>query len=223
MKWGVISHLWHKLPKLTALDVSRTDIGPAAISRLLSSSRSLKVLCALNCPLLEEDNSFSVGKNKGKLLLALFTDIFEGLATLFADTSKQGKIVFFDWNDSKTKDKKLDELMTWLEWILSHTLLRVAESNPQGLNDFWIKQGASLLLSLIQSSQEDVQERAATGLATFVVIDDENASVDPQRAEAVMKGGGISLLLNLAKSWREGFSQRLQNNFFSSYRILPFV
>ncbi|KAH8516574.1 hypothetical protein H0E87_004792 [Populus deltoides] len=56
----------------------------------------------------------------------------------------------------------------------------------------------------MQSSQEEVQERAATGLATFVVIDDENASIDCGRAEAVMRDGGIRLLLNLAKSWREG-------------------
>ncbi|KAF4360547.1 hypothetical protein F8388_000846 [Cannabis sativa] len=98
----------------------------------------------------------------------------------------------------------LDVSRTDIEWILSHTLLRIAESNQQGLDEFWLKQGASLLLNLMQSSQEDVQERAATGLATFVVIDDENASIDCGRAEAVMRDGGIRLLLNLAKSWREG-------------------
>ncbi|GAV82451.1 Arm domain-containing protein/F-box-like domain-containing protein [Cephalotus follicularis] len=204
MKWSVVSELWHKLPKLTGLDVSRTDIGPTAISRLLSSSHSLKVLCALNCPVFEEDTSFSIGKNKDKLLLGLSTDILKGVTSLFADTTRNGKTVFLDWRNSKNKYKHLDELMTWLEWILSHTLLRTAESNPQGLDDFWLKQGALLLLSLMQSSQEDVQERAATGLATFVVIDDENASIDGGRAEAVMRGGGVCLLLDLAKSWREG-------------------
>ena len=60
------------------------------------------------------------------------------------------------------------------------------------------------MLSLMQSSQEDVQERAATSLATFVVIDDENASIDSGRAEAVMQNSGIRLLLNIARSWREG-------------------
>ncbi|EEF50270.1 ubiquitin-protein ligase, putative [Ricinus communis] len=206
MKWGVISHLWHKLPKLIGLDVSRTDIGPTAVSRLLSSSHSLKVLCALNCSVLEEDATFSANRYKGKLLIALFTDIFKGLSSLFADTTntKKGKNVFLDWRSSKTQDKNLDDIMTWLEWILSHTLLPTAESNPQGLDDFWLKQGAAILLSLMQSSQEDVQERAATGLATFVVIDDENASIDCGRAEAVMRDGGIRLLLDLAKSWREG-------------------
>ncbi|KAF5731614.1 protein ARABIDILLO 1-like [Tripterygium wilfordii] len=204
MKWGVVSHLWHKLPKLTGLDVSRTDIGPSAVSRLLSSTQSLKVLCALNCSVLEEDAGFSLGKSKGKLLLALFTDIFKGLASLFVDSTKNGKNVFLEWRNSKTKDRNMDDIVTWLEWILSHTLLRIAESNPQGMDEFWLKQGAALLLSLMQSSQEDVQERAATGLATFVVIDDDNASIDCGRAEAVMRDGGIHLLLDLAKSWREG-------------------
>ncbi|XVE74096.1 hypothetical protein DITRI_Ditri11bG0171800 [Diplodiscus trichospermus] len=204
IKWGVVSHLWHKLPRLIGLDVSRTDIGSTAVSRFLSSSQSLKVVCALNCPVLQEDTSIRTIKTKGKLLLALFSDIFRGLSTLFAETTKRGRNVCLDWRCSKNKDKNLNEIMTWLEWILSHMLLRTAESNPQGLDYFWLKQGAALLLSLMQSSQEDVQERAATGVATFVVIDDENASIDCGRAEAVMRDGGIRLLLNLAKSWREG-------------------
>ncbi|EXB37624.1 Protein ARABIDILLO 1 [Morus notabilis] len=204
MKWGVASHQWPKFPHLIGLDISRTDIGSTAVARLLSSSPSLKVLCALNCPFLEEDVNFSSSKNKGKMLLALFTDILKDIGSLFVDISKKGKNVFLDWRNSKMKDRNLDEIMTWLEWILSHTLLRIAETNQHGLDDFWLKQGATLLLNLMQSSQEDVQERAATGLATFVVIDDENATIDCGRAEAVMRDGGIRLLLNLAKSWREG-------------------
>ncbi|CAN1289907.1 Protein ARABIDILLO 1 [Linum perenne] len=204
MKWAVISHLWTRLPKLIGLDVSRTDISPAAVSRLLSSSQTLKVMCALNCSALEEDTTFSVDRHRGKLLLANFTDIFKGVSSLFADNTKKLKNVFVDWKDVKSKDKNLEDIMTWLEWILSHTLLRTAESNPLGLDSFWLKQGAAILLRLMQSSQEDVQERAATGLATFVVIDDENASIDCGRAEAVMQDGGIRLLLDLAKSWREG-------------------
>ncbi|KAF5467649.1 hypothetical protein F2P56_011881 [Juglans regia] len=204
MKWGMVSDLWHELPNLAGLDVSRTNIGPNAVSRLLSSSGSLRVLCALNCPVLEESASFPINKNKGKLILALFTDIFKGIDLLFLDATNKGKIVFLDWRNLKNKDKNLDEIMIWVEWILSHTLLCIAESNQQGLDNFWLKQGAALLLSLMQSSQEDVQERAATGLATFVVIDDESANVDRGRAEAVMRDGGIRLLLDLAKSWREG-------------------
>lgn len=206
MKWVPAISNWSKLPNLIGLDVSRTDIAPIAVSRLFSSSQSLKVLCALNCPDLEDDPSFVSNNNhKGKLLLALFTDVLKGVASLFADTTKQERNVFMDWrNSTKAKDKKLDEIMNWLEWILSHSLLRVAESNPQGLDNFWLNQGACLLLSLMQSSQVEVQERAATGLATFVVIDDENASIDGGRAETVLRDGGIRLLLNLAKSWREG-------------------
>ncbi|KAL0921876.1 hypothetical protein M5K25_008990 [Dendrobium thyrsiflorum] len=60
-------------------------------------------------------------------------------------------------------------------------------------------QGAALVLSLVNNSQEVVQERAAAGLATFMVIDDENATVDPARVEVVMKNGGIPLLLEQAR------------------------
>ncbi|KAL5539219.1 hypothetical protein UlMin_044515 [Ulmus minor] len=204
MKWGVVSHHWPKLPNLIGLDVSRTDIGSATVSRLLSASQKLKVLCALNCPVPEQDINLTSTKNKGKLLLAHFTDILKDIASLFVDIAKKGRDVFLDWRSLKSNDKNLNETMTWLEWILSHSLLRIAESNQLGLDAFWLKQGAALLLNLMQSSQEDVQERAATGLATFVVIDDENASIDGGRAEAVMRDGGIRLLLNLAKSWREG-------------------
>uniref|UniRef100_A0A5B7B3M7 F-box domain-containing protein n=1 Tax=Davidia involucrata TaxID=16924 RepID=A0A5B7B3M7_DAVIN len=204
MKWGLVSQHWSKLPNLTGLDVSRTDIIATAVSRLFSSSKSLKILCALNCQALEEDASFASNNYKGKLLLALFSDVFKGVASLFSDITMKERNVFSNWRKLNNKDKNLDEIVNWLEWILSHSLLRIAESNPQGLDNFWLSQGAALLLSLMQSSQEDVQERAATGLATFVVIDDENASIDGGRAEAVMRDGGIRLLLNLARSWREG-------------------
>ncbi|CAL0302895.1 unnamed protein product [Lupinus luteus] len=204
MKWGVVSNLWHELPNLIGLDVSRTDIGPSTVARLLALSQNLRIMCGLNCPILEDDTSFSASKYKNKLLISLSTDIFKGLGSLFFDDTNKGKNVFLDWRNSKSNNKELNEIILWLEWILSHTLLRSAESPQQGLDKFWIEQGASLLLSLTHSSQEDVQERAATGLATFVVIDDENARIDCGRAEAVMRDGGIRLLLGLANSWREG-------------------
>lgn len=72
------------------------------------------------------------------------------------------------------------------------------------MDNFWLNQGAALLLDFTQSAQEDVQERADIGLATFVVIDDENASINEGGTKVVMKDGGIHLLLNLARSWREG-------------------
>ncbi|GAB2270968.1 Protein ARABIDILLO 1 [Dionaea muscipula] len=206
VKWSLASHLWAKLPNLVGLDVSRTDIGPSGVSRLFSLSLSLRVLCALNCQNLEEDTNFVASNNnsRGKLLLTLYNDVFKGVGLLYADNTTKDGNVFLDWRNDRGKSKNLDEIMTWLEWILSHSLLRIAECNPQGLDRFWLSQGSALLLSLMQSGQEEVQERAATGLATFVVIDDENASIDCGRAEAVMKGGGVQLLLNLASSWREG-------------------
>ncbi|CAM8990978.1 unnamed protein product [Rhodiola kirilowii] len=205
--WNVAPHVWSALPNLVGLDVSRTDIGPMSVSSLFSGSKSLKVLCALNCSVLEEDVNFVASNTKGKLLVDLFTDIFKGLESLFADITNKEKNIFSAWRETNHKNRSSEdeELMIWLEWTLSLTLLRIAETNPQqGLDNFWLKQGASLFLSLMQSSQEDVQERAATGLATFVVIDDELATVDGGRAEAVMQDGGIRQLLNLAQSSREG-------------------
>lgn len=205
MKWTLALQNWCKLPNLTGLDVSRTDIIPNAALRLFSSSPCLKILCALYCPALEQDANFVSNNNRrGKLLLSFFTDIFKEAASLFADTTNKERNVFVEWRNLKTKGRKMDAVMNWLEWILSHSLLRIAESNPQGLDNFWLSQGAYLLLCLMRSTQEEVQERAATGLATFVVIDDENASIHGGRAEAVMRDGGIGLLLNLARSWREG-------------------
>ncbi|KAK6119294.1 hypothetical protein DH2020_046960 [Rehmannia glutinosa] len=205
INWNLVLQQWSNLPNLIALDVSRTDITPSTVSRFFSSSVSLKVLCALNCPSLEEDASFVTNKNlKGKVLLAVFTDILKGIATLLVDTPKTNENCFQDWRNSKVEDRKTDEILNWLEWIISSSLLRVSESNPPGLDNFWLNQGTSLLLGFMQSPQEEVQERAATALATFVVIDDENASIDTGRAEAVMRDGGIRHLLNLARSWREG-------------------
>ncbi|KAL6495354.1 Protein ARABIDILLO 1 [Orobanche gracilis] len=205
LKWNLVLQHWTNLPHLIALDVSRTDIAPLTVTRFFSSSVSLKVLCALNCPSLEEDPSFVSNKNlKGKVLLSVFTDILKGVATLFVDTMKDNENCFLDWRKSKTVDRKIGEILNWLEWMISSSLLRVSECNPPGLDIFWLHQGTALLLSLMQSPQEEVQERAATALATFVVIDDENASIDTGRAEAVMRDGGICHLLKLARSWREG-------------------
>ncbi|GAA0168889.1 hypothetical protein LIER_23494 [Lithospermum erythrorhizon] len=205
LKWGLVSECWSRLPNLIGLDVSRTDITPSAVSRLFSSLRSLKILCALNCSSLEEDASFVSNTNhKDKILLSFFTDISKEVSSIFVEFTKNDSNAFMNWRNSINKDRKVDEIMFWLEWILCHSLLRIAESTPQGSDKFWVTQGAPLLLTLMQSTQEEVQERSATGLATFVVIDDENASIDGPRAEKVMKEGGIHLLLELARSYREG-------------------
>lgn len=204
IKWNLVAQHWGKLPHLIGLDVSRTDISPNIVSRLFSSSINLKVLCALNCQALEGDSTFVSNNNhRGKVLLAIFTDILKGIGSLFVDTPKDDKNIFKHWGNSK-KDKKLDEILNWLEWVMSYSLLRISESNQPGLDKFWLDQGTSLLLSFMQSAHEEVQERAATALATFVVLDDENTNIDTGRAEAVMRDEGICLLLNLARSWREG-------------------
>ncbi|KAI6702889.1 hypothetical protein NL676_012025 [Syzygium grande] len=183
---------------------------------MLISCRSLKVLCALNCPDLEGDANFSAPRINGKSLLAHFTDIFEGIASLFANITSKGRTVFCDWRNSKETPKSMDEIMTWLEGILSHLLLQSARSNPPGLEDFWLRQGAPLLFNLMQSSQEDVQERAASGLAELIVIDDRRATIrgceskvflaianlfaNVNVAKAIVEEGGIQILTSLTRS-----------------------
>eukprot|EP01018_Ginkgo_biloba_P023221 Gb_22628 [translate_table: standard] len=210
IKWSTASQLWINLPKLVALDVSRTDITPGAAFRLLFSE-SLRVLCALNCSILEDSGDFVAHNSKAKILLARFTDIVKGMASFNQDSAKslpgtRRNRISNLWKEKSfsSRDKSPSEVTEWLEWVLSHALLRIAESNTPGLDSFWLKQGTPILLNLVRSSQEDVQERGATALATFVVIDDETATVDPARAEAVMHGGGIGFLLDLARSCREG-------------------
>ncbi|KAL3688900.1 hypothetical protein R1sor_015209 [Riccia sorocarpa] len=213
ISWNVAAHALGKLQNLNALDVSRTEVTPGAVSRLLGVPQ-LKVLCALNCPILEDNSDAVSYSSKTKVLLARFTDVVKGLESLFPDffsseaQSSPGAEALLGspsrqmWT-VRSENKSLD-LREWVEWVLSHALLRIAESNTPGLDNFWLKQGTAIMLSLLKSKQEDVQEKSATALAIFVVIDDENAAVDKARAEAVMHGGGIASLLQLAKSCREG-------------------
>jgi hypothetical protein len=223
MQWNSAAQSLSKLPSLVALDVSRTEITPAAANRFLAME-NLKVLCALNCPIMEE-GSGSIFCPPKKVLLARFTDLMKGLETLASQSSSASD----DgnppkWNqqqDNKHCDKNCREIVNWAEWVLSHSLLRIADSNIPGLDSFWLKQGTLTLLSLVKSSQEDVQERAATALATFVVTDDVNATVDPARAEAVMQGGGVKILLDLAKSRREGVQSEAAKVPFSTILQCP--
>lgn len=205
LKWATASTTWTQLPALIAVDVSRTDVPPSAISRLISHAKTLKLICALSCHSVEEEqlhNPAVFSNSKGKLVLTVKSDMFKSVATLFPSMDAKEHEVFSQCN-WRHKDKIAGDTMTWLEWILSHSLLRIAESNPQGMDEFWLQQGTTLLLRLLKSLQEDVQERAATALATFVVVDDESANVDPARSEAVMQNGGIRVLLDLARCSRE--------------------
>ncbi|MBA0644201.1 hypothetical protein Goklo_028393, partial [Gossypium klotzschianum] len=205
LKWGSAAQVLSRLPCMVCLDISRTDVNLSAITRFLSSSQNLKVLCALNCPVFEgEVDSNTMQSHKGRVLLTFLNGIFKGVTSLFADNSKNVTDVLQYWRRTKNRDKNLDEIVVWIEWVFSYSLLRIAENNLKELDDFWLTQGAAVLLSLLRSSQEEVQERAATAVASFVVIDDENATVDFQRAEAILRGDGIRLLLDLARSCQEG-------------------
>ncbi|CAM0871304.1 unnamed protein product [Alopecurus aequalis] len=209
IKWATASASWAQLPSLAALDVSRTDVSPGAVSRLLSHPTTLRLICALNCASLEEEEAHTptaFANSRGKLVLTINTTISKSIAsTLFPDMTIKDTATLFDeysWI-GKPNANGAPQLMTWLEWVLSQSFLRIAETNPYGMNQFWLDQGAALLLTLLKSSQEDVQERAATTLSTFAVVDDENANVDPARSEAVMREGGIPILLDLARCSRE--------------------
>jgi hypothetical protein len=206
VKWATASEAWAQLPSLAALDVSRTDVSPGAVSRLVSHSATLTLICALNCPSLEEEEARSpaaFANSKGKLVLTINSTLSESIAAaaLFPHTTLVKATELFD--DDCHWSGGVPQLMTWLEWVLSQSFLRIAETNPRGMNQFWLDQGTALLLSLLKSSQEDVQERAATTLAAFAVVDDHNANVDPARSEAVMREGGIPMLLDLARRSRE--------------------
>ncbi|MFS7925188.1 hypothetical protein Hanom_Chr04g00281641 [Helianthus anomalus] len=67
--------------------------------------------------------------------------------------------------------------MSWVEWILSHALLRIVEANLTGLDQFWLDQGAGLLFTLLQS-----------------------VSANPAFARSVAGEGGITVLASLANS-----------------------
>ncbi|KAM0014563.1 putative protein ARABIDILLO [Helianthus debilis subsp. tardiflorus] len=142
------------LPYLEGLDVSRTDVDPENFTRLVVSIGSLIVVCAFNCPVLEEDPA--VCNSHGKMTLGFYNDTFKVLSSMFTDT-KNEQAFFSDWrNGSNKNEANLDNLMSWVEWILSHALLRIAECNLTGLDQFWLDQGVGLLLTLLQSSQDDV-------------------------------------------------------------------
>ncbi|MFS7951322.1 putative armadillo-like helical, leucine-rich repeat domain superfamily [Helianthus anomalus] len=163
------------LPYLEGLDVSRTDVDPENFTRLVVSIDSLIVVYAFNCPVLEEDPA--VYNSHGKMTLGFSNDTFKVLSSMFPDT-KNEQAVFSNWrNGSNKNEANLDGLMSWVEWILSHALLRIAEANLTGLDQFWLDQGA---------------------------VNDISIKVDAGRVKAVRKGGGIQLLLRLARSLNEG-------------------
>ncbi len=200
ISWSSAADVWIKLPHLTGLDVSRTDITASAAARLMVAPK-LKVFCALNCANLEHGNEAAAPLLNSSVLLTQCTDIQKGLASLISIDARSPTCRKLT-DSSICKGCNL-ELTEWTEWMLSHALLKMAEINS-GLKSFWLKQGTALMLRLVQSQQEDVQERAATALATFILIDNEIESVDSAKAEAVMHAGGIAHLLRLAKSFREG-------------------
>ncbi|KAL6557287.1 hypothetical protein OROMI_017637 [Orobanche minor] len=211
IKWNQVVQQWSKLPSLIGLDVSGTDITRDTVAWLFSSSSSLKVLCAIYCMDLEEEEEaaptfISNGNNReGKVLLAVFTDINKGVARLFNDHApKSDGNIFLHWRNYSNKDEKLAETLNWLEWTISNWLLCLSGCSLHGWDNFWLEQGTALLLSFLHSGQEEVQEKAAAALTTLVVTCEGNFTVHTERADAIIRYGGIRPFLNLVRSWREG-------------------
>ncbi|KAK1393931.1 F-box domain-containing protein [Heracleum sosnowskyi] len=164
------------------------------------SVRFLSVAGTLN---FQEDGRFvTYRSNKDKLLITPSTDIFKAVASLFDNTAGDERTVFSNWRTSINVKRNLNEVMNWLERILSLSLQCIAESNSLGSDNFWLDQGVALSVSLAKSLQEDVQEQAAAALGTFV-FNDDNETRESVRCAAVIREGGVLQLLHLSKSWRE--------------------
>ncbi|GJM91472.1 hypothetical protein PR202_ga07847 [Eleusine coracana subsp. coracana] len=93
LKWATASAFWAQLPSLLAIDVSRTDVSPSAVSRLISHSKTLKVICTLNCSSVEDEqahNPAAFSNSKGKLVLTITSDIVKSIASLFHGVDVKG-------------------------------------------------------------------------------------------------------------------------------------
>ncbi|CAI0383940.1 unnamed protein product [Linum tenue] len=187
LNWGLAFQHWRRLPNLVGLDVSRTDIAfdSSTRSSWLSLSDKLQIAITLDCPELEEQGSTAVNYYMEKM----------------------------KHNANKDDDGRMSGFVAWTERALSQSLVRMAENNLTGtkvVDPFWDRTGATLLLHLLRSSEVDVRERAATAIATFVIVDDDDhpaatSTVDSTRARRIMQSGGVDVLLSFATtSIRQG-------------------
>lgn len=226
LRWGYATQILNQLPSLEGLDVSRTQINLNWVKRLLSTCKSLRVLVALRCVVFEAEGPISLlHSHKDKAVLSFSTDVFKEVASLFVNTAGTECNALNFWRNLKNKNVLSKEIINWIEWILSHTLARIAENNPKEFNSFWLKQGATLLLSLLRSTQKEVQEIAATAIANFVITEDDHTTVDCHRAAAIWKQGGIELLLDLARSCHEGLQAevaKVKKIFLKSFSFIHY-
>ncbi|CAI0547893.1 unnamed protein product [Linum tenue] len=187
LNWGLAFQHWRRLPNLVGLDVSRTDIAfdSSTRSSWLSLSDKLQIAIALDCPKLEEQSGTAVNYYLEKM----------------------------KHNVNKDDDGRMSGFVDWTERAVSQSLVRMAENNLTGtkvVDPFWDRTGATLLLHLLRSSEVDVRERAATAIATFVIVDDDDhpaatSTVDSTRARRIMQSGGVDVLLSFATtSIRQG-------------------
>ncbi|CAL1405576.1 unnamed protein product [Linum trigynum] len=188
LNWGLAFHRWSRLPNLVGLDASRTDIALDASTRSswLSLSDKLQIVITLDCPKLEEQGGAAV--------------------KYYLEKMKH--------HNSNDDDERMSGFVAWAERALSQSLVRMAENNltaAKVVDPFWDRTGATLLLHLLRSSEVDVRERAATAIATFAIVDDDDdypaatSTVDSTRARRILQSGGVDVLLSFATtSIRQG-------------------
>ena len=68
--------------------------------------------------------------------------------------------------------------MIWPEWIHSRSLLQFAKSHQTCMHWYWTNAGVALLISLTQSSQEDVQEMVVGAVSAFAIADYEYVGIN---------------------------------------------
>ncbi|KAG2258602.1 hypothetical protein Bca52824_077896 [Brassica carinata] len=124
---------------LTGLDVSRTSIDQRLFEAVGVIS-SLELVCAFKCTMLEHDADLDPDRFEGKLM---FNNNFNRMASLLEDTSVE------------------EETTRWLEWNLSRDASVFRRVELARVEQFMEQPRRKLFLRLMQSSQEDVQERAA--------------------------------------------------------------
>ncbi|KAL0425773.1 UNVERIFIED_CONTAM: protein ARABIDILLO 1 [Sesamum radiatum] len=161
------------------VDETALDINPTTVSRFFSSSVSLKVLCALNCPSLEEDASFASNR------------IIKAIANLSVNANVAKAVA--------------DEGGISILVNLARSVNRLVAEEAAGdygtspLGAIAEAGGVKALVDLIfkwsrSSGGEGVLERAAGALA--------NLAADDKCSTEVASVGGVHALVTLARTSR---------------------
>ncbi|XP_010473820.1 PREDICTED: protein ARABIDILLO 2-like [Camelina sativa] len=182
IKWKVALDNWEKLPKLTCLDVSRTTIDHIAVSRLLKSSQSLKVLCALNFFRWPTGCDGVLERAAGALANLAADD------KCSTEVARAGGVHALVMLARNCKYEGAQEQA-------ARALANLAAHGDSNNNNAAVGQEAGALdalLQLTQSLHDGVKQEAAGALW--------NLSFDDKNRESIAAFGGVEALVALAKS-----------------------